>query len=61
MIKRRQWKWIGHTSRKKKENATRITIKWKKAKKFSWEKEARKTKAEANGNQRAGEHREDMG
>ena len=27
-IKRRKWKWIGHTLRKEKENTTRIAMKW---------------------------------
>jgi len=27
-IKRRKWKWIGHTLRKEKENITRIAMKW---------------------------------
>ena len=27
-IKRRKWKWIGHTLRREKENTTRIAMKW---------------------------------
>jgi len=27
-IKRRRWKWIGHTLRKEKGNTTRIAMKW---------------------------------
>jgi len=56
VIKRRKWKWIGHTLRKEKENTTRIAMKGNPQGK-------RKTIVvlAANSNQRAAEHLEDMG